>query len=339
MKTLTVSIAAYNVENYIEETLQSLCDTRYINDIEVLIIDDGSKDNTGNISMKYQEMYPDSIHYIKKENGGHGSTINKGIELATGKYFRVLDGDDYVDCDNFYSYIEKLKKCDLDLVITNYCWVDNSRNKFKHNHKIFDELQTNTELEFNQKYDSSLFGLSTLSIKTNLLKESNLKITEKCFYVDVEFLIWAIYLSKTYTYFNDEVYMYRCVSTNQNSVSKKNMIRNIDMQKKVALKLCTLFEEFQKNNIDEDKKKIILDRITMSIGAVYRTYLLFDSYGECKKNILKFNEDLTAFKEIYDYTSKNLFISFLRFNKSFNIFIFRMIYNIYLKIKNIFTKR
>ena len=117
-KILTLSIAAYNVEKYLDQTLSSLNDERFLDDIEVLVIDDGSKDGTKDIALKYQNIVPDTFKYIKKENGGHGSTINKGIELATGKYFRVIDGDDWVDTERFATFIERLKNTDADLVLT-----------------------------------------------------------------------------------------------------------------------------------------------------------------------------------------------------------------------------
>ena len=106
-KILTISIAAYNVEKYIDRTLSSLNDPRFLDDIEVLIIDDGSSDNTKQIALEYEASAPDTFHYISKENGGHGSTINCGIRFATGKYFRVIDGDDWVDTNSFALYVRK----------------------------------------------------------------------------------------------------------------------------------------------------------------------------------------------------------------------------------------
>ena len=111
-KLLTISVAAYNVEKYLEQTLSSLNDQRFLDDIEVLIVDDGSKDGTKDIALKYQNMAPDTFKYVQKENGGHGSTINRGIELATGKYFRVIDGD--------AKYIKLLKRTKADLILTQH---------------------------------------------------------------------------------------------------------------------------------------------------------------------------------------------------------------------------
>lgn len=335
MKVLTVSIAAYNVGKFLEQTLDSLCDERYIEDIEVLVIDDGSKDNTGCIAKDYESRYPNSIKYVAKENGGHGSTINKGIELATGKYFRILDGDDYVDKDGFFEYINKLKGCETDVVITDYWWVDDLHNKYPHNHKIFGKLETGKVFEYDKSMDSSLFGLSTLSIKTDLLIQAAFEITEKCFYVDVEFIIWAIYLSKNYIYFNEKVYMYRCVGTGQNSVNKVNMLKNVSMQEKVALKLCCLYEKFKKDiDLSEDKKDLILQRITMSIGATYRTYMLYDSFADFKSHLLAFDTFIkNQSNDVYVFTYGNKFIKYLRIFDFKLLRGVRRVYLSYLKVK------
>lgn len=119
-KILTVTVPSYNVEKFLENTLDSFVDERVLDDIEVLIVDDGSKDKTAEIGRKYEEKYPDTFRVISKENGGHGSTINRGIGEAKGKYFKVVDGDDWVDQDGFAELIQRLKTCDADYVFTNY---------------------------------------------------------------------------------------------------------------------------------------------------------------------------------------------------------------------------
>ena len=96
-KILSVSIASYNVEAYLEECLESFVNSKVMDDLEVLVIDDGSSDSSPEIAQWYVDKFPDTFRLIRKENGGHGSTINKGIEVASGKYFKVVDGDDWVN--------------------------------------------------------------------------------------------------------------------------------------------------------------------------------------------------------------------------------------------------
>lgn len=118
---LIVTIPSDNTENYIDGCLPYLIDERIISDIEILIVSDGSKDNTVSVAKKWADKYPDSIRVIDKENGGHGSTINRGILETTGKYFKAVDGDDWVVTENFVKLIEFLKGVDVDL-INNPCF-------------------------------------------------------------------------------------------------------------------------------------------------------------------------------------------------------------------------
>lgn len=325
MKILTVSIAAYNVEKYLDETLKSLTDNRYVNDLEVLVVDDGSTDKTGEIAIRYQNVFPNSVKYIKKENGGHGSTINKGVELAIGKYFRVIDGDDYVDTDEFANYIEKLKACDSDVVLTNLYAVNDKGKKrldpamVRNGKDVFDDIIQNRELEMGYYENTRLYGLSTLTIKTKLLQSSRMKITEKCFYVDAEFIIWCIYLAQTFQYWPMRIYMYRKDENGDNSVSKKNMVRNVSMQEKVARNMLNLFDEFGKKCASEKKMALILERIIISVGATMRSYMLFDDKEDGQNHIIEFDNDIKINHPVaYKRMGKNMFLKSVRFgNHSF----------------------
>ena len=104
-KILTVTIPSYNVEAYLEDCLESFVNSEVMDDIEVLIVNDGSSDNTAKIAQRYVDKYENTFRLINKENGGHGSTINTGVREAKGKYFKVVDGDDWVDTRSFISCI------------------------------------------------------------------------------------------------------------------------------------------------------------------------------------------------------------------------------------------
>ena len=121
MKLLTISIAAYNVEKYLEKALTSMvCSPTAMEKLEVIIEDDGSTDGTLSIAKKYEKLYPDVYRAIHKENGGYGSTINNSIVLAQGKYFKQLDGDDWFDTENIEQFLNWLSAVDADFVVTPY---------------------------------------------------------------------------------------------------------------------------------------------------------------------------------------------------------------------------
>ena len=122
---LTIAIPSYNAEKFLEKCLQSLLKSRYAYLTEILVINDGSKDGTSQIGKMYEELTmvdgKSIVKLIDKENGGHGSGINKGIELARGKYFKVVDADDWLEEEAYDKLLEKLVEEDADLILTDYC--------------------------------------------------------------------------------------------------------------------------------------------------------------------------------------------------------------------------
>lgn len=119
MKLITVSIAAYNVEAYLEKCLNSLL-IPDLQRLEVLIQNDGSKDSTPRIAEEFEKKYPGVFRLVNKENGGYGSTINNSLSMAEGKYFKQLDGDDWYDTENFAAFVDALEKVDADCVYSPY---------------------------------------------------------------------------------------------------------------------------------------------------------------------------------------------------------------------------
>lgn len=87
MKLLTVSIAAYHVEDYLRETLDSFLIPEVTDQLEVLIVNDGSGEGVNEIAREYQTNYPDVFHLVDKENGGHGSTVNRRNRRGSGEIF------------------------------------------------------------------------------------------------------------------------------------------------------------------------------------------------------------------------------------------------------------
>ena len=124
MKLLTVTVPCYNSAEYMEKCVDSLL--RGGDRVEIIIINDGSKDSTGAIADRYAEQYPNIVKVIHQENGGHGEGINQGVLHATGKYFKVVDSDDVLG-EDFPAFLDKLEECEsvggVDLFVTNYYYV------------------------------------------------------------------------------------------------------------------------------------------------------------------------------------------------------------------------
>ena len=280
-KVLTIAVAAYNVEKYIESALTSLIVPEIMDRLEVMVIDDGSSDSTYEKASVYEKKYPQTFRVVHKENGGWGSTVNKGIELAKGKFFRQLDGDDQYMTESLQDYIDFLDKCDADLVISPYVvFVDDTgdiANRFEYSLANDTEAKAITDLTL--EYNLSMHSAA---IRTELLKKNNVLITEHCFYTDSEYMIRAFMHVRTYAYFDQVIYRYRIGREGQ-SMSIKSMITHKEDQMLVLKKMLSLYDEIE----DGPGKDIIKRRLEIMIRTVYDLYWL---RADDRKGLITYDE-------------------------------------------------
>lgn len=284
-KLLTITIPSYNVEKYLETTIPTFIDDEVLDDIEILIVNDGSRDNTAIIGEKLQKQYPGTVFLINKENGGHGSTINKGIELATGKYFKVVDGDDWVDKKEFIEYIKQLRHLDVDVVMTPFKRV----NEITHaaELKTFDGIEFDKEYKFNDIIEmiSLQYNMHGTTFKTELLKKMR-KISEHCFYVDQEYIIYPIKYVETVIFINHPIYQYR-VGNNEQSMSLKNMQKNRNMHKRVT---GNAIDYLINENLSDSKKSFLENRVRGLCLRQVEIYLSMDTDSVVKQELMEFLE-------------------------------------------------
>lgn len=288
-KILTVTIPAYNVEKYMDEVLPTFLEESILNKIEILIINDGSKDNTRSIGKKYEAHYPGVIWLIDKENGGHGSTINKGIELATGRYFKVVDGDDWVDTKAFVEYVNMLEKINADVIVTPYDRV-NEVTKEK-------ERNSFSGIEFGQIYQvddildqmDNKYQMHGLTFKTEILKKIP-KISEHCFYVDQEYVIYPLRDVQTVCFLNEAIYQYRVGNIAQ-SISTQSYMKNRKMHRHVTE---NILHYYQNTLVSEAKRQFLKRRILQLINTQLRIYLSFKPSSKIKAELLEFYHEMKA---------------------------------------------
>lgn len=275
MKHLTIVVPSYNTEAYIDTCLPTMIDERYIQDIEILLINDGSTDRTKEMLEKYEKQYPESIKVINKENGGHGSVINRGIQEATGRYFRVIDGDDFVDTDNLYKLVDKLKSIDSDIVFTSLYEEILTKNK-----NFLRFSYSNVEEGKVYLFDDiclriGCIPLHAINYRTSLLKNNKIRVQEKCYYEDKEYILYPIPFVKTIAYYNFPVYHYRIGVPGQ-SVSTEKVLKNKKMLELITQNLCVFYENTLSNqDISNVKKQYLSNAICEVIKNMYGIYLKF----------------------------------------------------------------
>lgn len=292
-KILTVVIPSYNVSKYLRQTLDSFLCESILTDIEVLIVDDGSKDNTADIGREYEQKYSNTFRVILKENGGHGSTINCGIQEARGQYFKVVDGDDWVNTEDFVELVSFLKTCKSDYVINNYYYVDGGTGE--KTSVSFDMFDKGCEYSFQDVCTRIQLPMHSLTIRTAILKDNNIRLDEHSFYVDVEYILYPVPYVETVTFLRGYVYMYRIAQATQ-SVSIQGYQKHIANHMDVIRHLCDFLSKYEKSGGDAVKTRYIAERVAQmacSQSAIFSSYSLkekqirqqFKSFDEEIKNI------------------------------------------------------
>ena len=255
-KLLSVVIPAYNAERVLADCLDSLLQTQWANQTELLIIDDGSQDATAAIADGYKQKFPGIIDVIHKDNGGHGSAINVGIAAATGKYFKVIDSDDAVEPTQYHKFLESIQKIDCDLVATPFCCVRLQQNKIvvqKRKIEGADHLPKGRVISFQKAAGELHIRMHEYTIKTAILKDHGIKLSEFSYYVDMQYILFPIPWISTICILDYAVYQYRLGNESQ-SVSVKNMQKNKEQHFKI---LCSLIHYYQKRAAAGDTVTIL----------------------------------------------------------------------------------
>ena len=286
-KILTISVAAYNVEKYLQNTLDSVLDPDIIDEIEVLVIDDGGNDKSLDIAKEFQKKYPNTVMPVHKENGGYGSVLNTAIKMATGKYFKQLDGDDAFETDNLKYMVQRLKELDVDYVTNAVRVHDESTG----NDKINDFFGHVAEGIYNIDAirAKGMVSMHGSTFRTDVLKKMNHSITEHCFYTDVELVLLALPNISTVFISHKELYQYR-IGIEEQSMNIKNMIKHQSDHEIVFWKSINLFKEY--NKMGEGRNQIFRDRICKEAKVCYKIALLKDQNKDNFREICKFDDEL-----------------------------------------------
>ena len=287
-KILTITVPSYNVEKFLEKTVLSFIDPEINDKIEVLIVNDGSKDNTLQIAKELEKKYPGTVRTIDKPNGGHGSTINKGIEQATGKYFKVVDGDDWVDTNQFRQFVKALETVDEDIILTGFNEVDTEGNitSVRSITSVKPNEQTTVDLAISTL--GTMYAMHSITFKTECLK-GNVTISEKCFYVDQEYIILPLKFVNTLRVMDYIVYQYRLGDINQ-SVSVANFQKNRNMHRKVVLNVLNYYEN---NEWSDNINKFLETRICGLIMSQMNIYISIGN-SEAKKDLRSFIDQVKS---------------------------------------------
>lgn len=280
MKLLSVAVPCYNSQDYMRHCVQTLLSGG--EEVEILIVDDGSTDDTAMIADKYAEAYPSQVKALHKENGGHGDAVMYGLRAATGVYFKVVDSDDWVDESSLHKVLDVLRshvqqEKQIDLLICNYVY-EKEGAAHKHTVRYGNVFPENRILTWEEtgcfRVDQYILMHSAI-YRRQLLIDCRLSLPKKTFYVDNLYVYTPLPYVNTLYYLNVDLYRYYIGRSDQ-SVNEKVMISRIDQQLRVNRLMIS--------NVDLKKvvprKKRIYMRKYLEIVTVVSSVLLLKAGTE-----------------------------------------------------------
>ncbi|MDO5292477.1 MAG: glycosyltransferase [bacterium] len=320
MIKVSVIVPVYNVEPYLKRCLESLVN-QTLKEIEIVVVNDGSTDQSGKIAKAYADKY-EKIKYYEKKNGGLSDARNYGLQFVTGEYLGYVDSDDFVDDTMYELLYHKAKEDDSDIVECN----------LRHTYKEYEDIEIGKKIQ--DKKELLMFGRSVVWNKiyrTDWLKETKVKFHKSVYYEDIEFYLKLIPYLTCYSYIDEASihYVQRSSSINNQSSSKTLDILKV---------LTSIYEYYRSHGFLEDYKdaleffytRILLcssfkrmcrikdrkqraDALNQSIGLLYSTF------PDWKKN-----KTLRSRKSIQNYYMRTITPTTYKIYSAIFSVIFRM---------------
>lgn len=298
-KILTIVIPTYNMQDYLRRCLDSLIvPEKQMQLLEVLVVNDGSKDNSSAIAHEYQDNYPDTFRVIDKENGNYGSCVNRGLKEASGKYIKILDADDWFDPGAFNQLIIKLQSVDVDVVLTNYDIINISDGN-----KEYVGLK---ELEDNRKYDldsEGVFGkingfqMHSVAYRVKMLRDFCYMQTEGISYTDQEWIYYPMFYAKTLMYFDLCVYHYMIGREGQ-TMDPKVMEKSIPHTLIGTKSMLQSYKDYDCFSFSTPRRKYLEGKCIGRLRYLLRFYLLVSCSSEDLKIVSELSEIITFSNDI-----------------------------------------
>ena len=246
MKYITFAIPCYNSEAYMEKAINSILPAG--EDVEILIVNDGSTDKTKKIGKQYAERFPSIVRVINKENGGHGDAVNSGLSQASGKYFKVVDSDDWVDEDSLMKLLEVIKgfvseEEEVDMIVSNYVYEKTGveHKKVIHYRNVLPQNEIFRWDDIGSFHLDQYILMHSVMYRTEMLKLCQLKLPKHTFYVDNIYVYYPLPHVRRLYYLDVDFYRY-FIGREDQSVNEKIMISRVDQQIYVTKSMISMYD-------------------------------------------------------------------------------------------------
>lgn len=246
MKYISFAIPCYNSEEYMQHAIESILPGG--DDVEIIIVNDGSRDGTSKIAHEYQAKYPGIVQVVDKENGGHGDAVNAGLSRAGGKYFKVVDSDDWVDEDALFKILEFMKDMEeteqeVDMLVANYVYekVGAVHKKCIHYRNVLPQGEVFRWDDIGHFHLDQYILMHSVIYRTDMLKLTQIKLPKHTFYVDNIYVYYPLPNVRKLYYMDVDFYRY-FIGREDQSVNEKVMIGRIDQQFFVTKTMIDMYQ-------------------------------------------------------------------------------------------------
>lgn len=283
MKLITFTVPCYNSAEYMDRCIETLLPAG--EEAEIILVDDGSTDDTGKIADAYAEKYPAIVRVIHQENGGHGEGVNQGIRHARGLYFKVVDSDDWLDDGALEKVMAKLREfaameAPVDLLLCNYVYehmVDNTSHTVRYTRILPQDRVFGWE-EIGHFPQSQNILMHTVIYRTEVLRASGIELPKHTFYVDNIFVYQPLPCCHRLYYMDLDLYRY-FIGREDQSVNEKVMVKRVDQQVRITK---IMIDAVDLNALPESQKKLrdyMLSYLTMMM-MISSVFLTMDGSSE-----------------------------------------------------------
>lgn len=303
MKYISFAIPCYNSEAYMEKAIQSILPGG--EDVEIIVVNDGSSDGTSEVAKKYEEKYPGVVKAVDKENGGHGDAVNTGLAHATGVYFKVVDSDDWVDEEALLKILSAVKgfvdaDSKVDMLISNYVYekVGMTHKKVIHYRNVLPQNQVFRWDDIGSFHLDQYILMHSVIYRTEMLRLCQLKLPKHTFYVDNIYVYYPLPHVRTLYYMDVDFYRY-FIGREDQSVNEKVMISRIDQQIYVTKSMISMYELRMVESKKLRKYMINYLAIMMTVSSIL-----------CIRS--KKQENLVKKKELWAYLKKKDYKTYVK---------------------------
>lgn len=302
------------MEKYISKCLESLI-IPSIDKLDIIVVNDGSKDKSSEIAHSYSDKYPDSIRVIDKENGNYGSCINAALPTIKGKYVKILDADDTFNTENLEKYIKLLSQYNESLIITNF--IRKKENGKLINQQEYSYLIAKDVYRFNEILDflaNPKLTMHAVTFRSNVFKNLNYHQTEGISYTDNEWLFLPFSRVDEIRYINISIYELLRGREGQ-TMDSKVISKQLDHFEKILWNSINIYEN-NKNVSNPYVLNYFSKRIRIIAQVIYHNYLFINS-EEFNEKLIKTDDKFKKIDiDLYNEILNNMKLSYFNSNIS-----------------------